>query len=142
MAVIGTLAARMRMTIAEERYRGVLSSMFGLSALVLAAIGLYGLLARRVAEQRREIGARPRDISAHVVGDGGRLVALGLAMGLPAALATSRLLHAQLYGVEASAPHVFLLASAVLVVASLVAALPPATRAGRVAPIVTLRSDL
>lgn len=144
---IDTAVARGRTTIAEERYRAALSSTFGVSALVLAAIGLYGLLARRVAEQRREIGvrmavgARPLDIIAQVAGDAARLVAVGLAVGVPAALAASRLLRAQLFGVDASAPHVFVLASAVLVAAALVAAMVPASRAGRVDPIVILRAD-
>jgi ABC-type antimicrobial peptide transport system permease subunit len=117
IASLDTVQALMRRTIDEERYRAALSSAFGGSALVLAAIGLYGLLARRVADQRREIGvrmavgARPADIVSWVVRDAGRLVLTGLALGIPAAVGAARLLRSQLYGVEPSAPHIFATAS-------------------------------
>ena len=75
---------------AEERFRAVLSAAFGFTALVLAAVGLYGVIARRTAGRRRQfgirvaLGARPADVSGLVIRDAALLVVLGLALGLPA----------------------------------------------------------
>ena len=131
--------------IAAERFRATLSTAFALTVLLLAAVGLYGVAARRVADRRREfgirvaLGARPRNLRSLVLGDGIRTVGLGLAVGLPAAFAASQATRAFLFGVSPTSPHVFLGASAVLAAAALAATLLPARRAGRVHPMLALR---
>ena len=134
-------------TVANQRYRATLSSAFGVAALLLAAIGLFGLLTRAVNERKREIGvrmvvgARPGDVVRLVMREGGLLVAGGLLVGVPAALASAQLIQSQLYGVGPSDPHVFILVSVVLGTVACGAMLLPAIRASRVDPISTLRAD-
>jgi ABC-type antimicrobial peptide transport system permease subunit len=141
------MATLMGKAVASERYRAVLSSMFGLAALALASIGLYGLLARLVADRQREIGVRmalgasPNDVLSLVVRDGVRLVLAGLAIGVPIALGAAQLIRTQLLGVVATAPHIIVAACGLLAAASIAAALVPARRASRVDPIVTLRAN-
>ena len=144
---VDTMRTMMARTVANERYRATLSSAFGLAALVLAAIGLFGLLTRAVNERRREIGvrmavgARPGDVVRLVMREGGLLVAGGLVVGVPAALAVAQLIRAQLYGVGPSDPHVFVFVSVVLSVVAAGAMALPAIRASRVDPISTLRAE-
>jgi predicted permease len=144
---VDTMRTMMARTVANERYRATLSSAFGVAALVLAAIGLFGLLTRAVNERRREIGvrmavgARPGDVVRLVMREGGLLVAGGLLVGVPAALAVAQLIRAQLYGVGPSDPHVFVLVSVVLSVVATGAMALPAIRASRVDPISTLRAE-
>ena len=139
-----TMMAR---TVANERYRATLSSAFGGAALLLAAIGLFGLLTRAVNERRREIGvriavgAKPGDVVRFVMREGGPLVAGGLLVGVPAALAAAQLIRSQLYGVGPSDPHMFILVSAVLGTVACGAMLLPAIRASRTDPISTLRAE-
>jgi predicted permease len=144
---IETMAIRMRATVANQRYRALLSSAFGGAALLLTAIGIYGLLRREVDERRREIGirlavgARPAGVAGSVLSDGARLVMPGLVLGSLAALGTGRLLGAQLYGVQPTDAHVFVVAQMVLVLAALAATAIPAIRASRINPAVTLRGE-
>ena len=141
---VDTLVSR---TIAEQRYRAVISSAFGTSALVLAVVGLYGLLARRVAERRREIGVRmaigaqPWRLVAHVSQHAGTLLVFGLVVGIPSSWGAATLIRSLLFGVEPSAPHVFALASSALVIAGALATVVPAVTASRVDPMVALRTD-
>jgi putative ABC transport system permease protein len=136
-----TLAA----SIEEERFRAAMSVLFGAAALVLAAVGLYGLATRRVAERRHEIGVRvamgatPGDVRSLVFRDGLAIVFIGLLIGLPGAYAASQATQAFLFGVSPTAPHVFGLAVAVLGATALVAMLLPALRASRTDPSVVLR---
>ncbi len=138
--------ALMRETIATERYQAALSSAFGAAAMLLAAIGLYGLLHRRVEQRRREIGIRlavgagQPDIVRAVFMEGGRLVAAGLALGTAAAVGAGQLVRSQLYAVEPTAPHVYVLAVATLSTAAVIATCVPALRASRVDPAETLRA--
>jgi ABC-type antimicrobial peptide transport system permease subunit len=131
--------------IAAERFRATLSTGFAATALVLAVVGLYGVATRRVADRRRELGirvalgARPENLRALVLLDGIQTVGLGLAVGLPVALAVSQATRAFLYGVSPAAPHVFLLASLLLAAAAVVATFVPARRASRVDPMLALR---
>ena len=95
----------MARSMAEERFRATLSLIFGAAALVLAAVGLYGLAARRVADRRREIGvrvalgARPADVHRLVVVDALRTIAMGVSAGFPVAFAASQVTATLLYGV-------------------------------------------
>jgi len=144
---VDTMRTMMARTVANERYRATLSSAFGGAALLLAAIGLFGLLTRAVNERRREIGvriavgAKPGDVVRLVMREGGLLVAGGLLAGVPAALAAGQLIRAQLYGVGPSDPHVFVLVSAVLSSVACGAMVLPAIRASRTDPISTLRAE-
>ena len=141
---VDTLVSR---TIAEQRYRAVISSAFGTSALVLAVVGLYGLLARRVAERRREIGVRmavgaqPWRLVAHVSQHAGRLLVCGLVVGLPSSWGAATLIRSLLFGVEPSATHVFVFACSALVIAGALATVVPAVSASRVDPMVALRTE-
>ncbi len=134
-----------RKSIADERFRATLSIAFGATALILAAVGLYGLAARRAAARRREfgvrvaLGARPANVRAIVVRDALTIVAAGLAVGIPAAFVASQATSAFLFGVSATAPHTFLIASAVLAVTAMAATVWPARRAGRQDPILALK---
>ena len=144
---VDTMRTMMARTVANERYRATLSSAFGGAALLLAAIGLFGLLTRAVNERRREIGvriavgAKPGDVVRLVMREGGVLAAGGILAGVPAALAAAQLIRAQLYGVGPSDPHVFVLVSAVLSSVACGAMVLPAIRASRTDPISTLRAE-
>ena len=140
-----TMNALLATSIAEERYRALLSSLFGFSALLLSAIGIYGIVARSVTDRLREFGVRsalgatPRHIRILVLGQSARLVGLGLLLGIPTALGASRAIGAMLYGVSPTAPHTFVMVTAVLAAAAGVGTLAPVHRAGRVDPAVALR---
>ena len=140
-----TMNALLATSIADERYRALLSSLFGFSALLLSAIGIYGVLAVHVTDRLREFGVRsalgasPRKIRMLVLSQTGRLVGVGLLLGLPAALAASRTIGALLYGVSPTAPHTFVTVAAVLAVCGAAGAFIPARRAGRVDPATALR---
>ena len=120
---------------------------FAAAALLLAAIGIYGLLAYAVGQRRRELGIRLAlgasrgDVMSQVVGEGIRLAAAGIVVGVLIALAVTRLLTALLYGVGASDPMTFVGVVALLAVVSLVASYLPARRAAQVDPMVALRSE-
>ena len=142
---ISTLTDLLGRSVAEERYRAVLSATFGAVALILATIGVYGALTRRVNDQRGEIGVRlalgatPGDIAALVTRQGGRLLLIAAMIGLPSAFLASRLAEALLYGVSPTSPVVLLaIVAAMLLVASLAIALP-ARRASRTDPTIVLR---
>jgi putative ABC transport system permease protein len=142
-----TLADRVAFTIVIERGRALLSSMYGGVALFLAAVGLYGLAARLVAERRREIGIRvalgagPGDVRRLVMTDAWLIVGLGLAAGVPAAMATAQFVQGLVHGVAPTAPHVVAIVVATLGLAAATATVVPAWRASRVNPAVTLREE-
>jgi ABC-type antimicrobial peptide transport system permease subunit len=141
---LASLAAEV---VAEERFRAMLSIAYGGAALLLAAVGLYGLASRRAAERTREfgvrvaLGARPADVRRLVLRDALIIVALGLAAGLPAAYGASQVTRSFLFGVSPTAPHIFVLGAAVLAAATLVATWLPARRASRIDPMLALRAE-
>ena len=108
-----TLDERLALSLHEERFRAVLASVFGVAALVLAAVGLYSLTARQVFERRQEIGiraalgARPRHVRALMLRDGLIALGMGLAIGMPAAYAAAHSARALLFGVAPTSldPH-------------------------------------
>jgi putative ABC transport system permease protein len=120
---------------------------FAVFALVLAAIGIYGVMAYSVSMRRQEmgirlsLGAEPFDILKLVVGQGMRVALLGVAIGVIASLALTRLLSTLLFGVRATDPIAFSVAAAVLLLTALVACWVPARRATRVDPIIVLRYE-
>jgi len=124
-----------------------LATAFGVLALALAAIGLYGVMSYSVARRSREmglrtaLGAQRKDVMRLVLTNALALVFSGLFVGLPLAMAMTRLLKSQLHGVGTADPGSIALAVAVLVASAIVAALVPALRATRVSPIVALRES-
>jgi predicted permease len=131
----------------QERVIAKLSSLFGSLALLLACVGLYGLLSYEVSRRTREIGirmalgARPLDVVRNVVRQGMLLAGIGCAVGLAAAFGVGRLLAKMLYGVKPGDPATLLSVSVLLLGVALVAAFVPARRATRVDPMVALRID-
>jgi ABC-type antimicrobial peptide transport system permease subunit len=131
----------------QERMMAMLGSGFGALALVLACVGLYGLLAYSVARRTKEmgirmaLGARPLVVEAMVVRDAVRLVLIGIALGLPTAWAASRLIASMLFHLKPTDPATLAGAALVLLAAALTAAYLPARRASRVNPMTALRHD-
>ena len=132
---------------ARGRFGSAVLTAFGLAALVLAAVGLYGVLAFVVSLRRREIGIRLAlgATSGHVlegvIGQGAALAALGLVAGSVVALVATRAIEAQLFGVGARDPLVFVGAAVVLLLVALAASWVPARRAARVDPQIALRAE-
>jgi ABC-type antimicrobial peptide transport system permease subunit len=145
VTAMATLDDRTARSVADQRFRATLCSLFGATALALATVGLYGLVTRRTADRRREfgvrvaLGARPVDVRRLVVGDMAVVILLGLAVGLPAAFAAAHVAKSLLFGVTSTSLHVFVLSSAILAVVALAATLLPARRASRENPILALR---
>ena len=124
-----------------------LASVFGAIALLLAALGLYGVLSHGVTQRFREIGVRvamgaqPRDIVQLILGQAGKLVVVGLVLGVPIAYGIAALVRSQLFGVPAY--DIASIAASVVVLAgsAILAACLPAARAARVDPSKTLRYE-
>ena len=133
--------------LAVERLAASLSSGFGVLATILAAIGLYGVLAFLVARRTREIGIRMAlgaltgDVLWIVMREVLLLVGIGIALGLPAALGISRLVRSQLYGMSSSDPRVIILATLGIVAIAAISGYLPARRATRVDPVTALRYE-
>jgi putative ABC transport system permease protein len=144
---IRTMETVVRLTFASQQFSAVLLGGFSLSSLLLAAIGIYGLLAYSVTQRTREIGLRvalgaePGSIIRMVVASGARMVITGAAAGLAAALALSGLLKSLLFGIGPRDPLTFIVAPAIFVAVALVAAYVPARRAARVSPMEALRTE-
>ena len=144
---VSPLSQLMKESIAENRLLARLAAIFGILALVLAAVGLYGLMSfatsRRTGEigLRMALGAKRGDVVRMVLLEAFRLVATGLVVGIPLAYATTRLLRNQLFDVPAGDPVSAIVAVAVLATAAAIAALLPALRASRVDPMTALRQE-
>jgi predicted permease len=142
-----TLEAFMDRLTAKRRFSMALLTLFGALGLVIAAAGVYAMLAHRVVERRHEIGVRlalgatPRGVVRMVLGQALVLLGLGLAIGLGAAWQFGAGVKAFLFGTEPADPVVFAVTLAGLAAAGVVAAVGPARRASRVDPIVTLRCE-
>jgi len=130
----------------QQRSWGYVLAGFASTTLLLAAVGLYGVMAYNVALRRTEIGIRaalgatPRTIFGEVTREGVLLAAAGAALGLVAALGVTRLLRTMLYGVPPGDPLTFLLAALVLIAVAVVASALPGLRAAAVDPVKTLRN--
>jgi hypothetical protein len=144
---ISPIAQEVERALVREKLLAKLSGFFGMLAAGLAAIDLYGLMAYAVTNRTRDIGIRmalgaPR---AHVlrteIWSALRLVAIGIAIGIPAALASGRLIAAQLFGVAPGDPATLAAAAALLTLVAAIAAFGPARRASRVDPMLALRSE-
>jgi putative ABC transport system permease protein len=132
---------------ARRRFSALLLGVFAAAALILAAVGVYGVVACSVEQRTREIGirmalgARRRQVFGLVVGQAARLALLGVALGLAGSLALTRLLGSLLFGVTPTDPLTFVLTALVLPTCAVVACLVPARRATRLDPMVALRCD-
>jgi putative ABC transport system permease protein len=132
---------------AQRHFALVLFEAFALVGLLLAAIGIYGVLSGSVTERTREIGVRaalgasPRNILALVLGQGMKLAAAGVVIGLVGALASSRALTTLLFGVSERDPATYIGVTAALLAMAAVACWLPARRAAHVDPAITLRAD-
>jgi putative ABC transport system permease protein len=144
---VATMAQLVSNSVAQPRLNLSLLVAFAAVALGLAAVGVYGVMAVAVTERTHEfgirlaLGASPADVLKQVIVEGGRLAALGLALGLIAALVLTRLMASLLFGVKASDPLTLGLAAALLAFVALAACYIPARRATRVDPMVALRYE-
>jgi predicted permease len=149
LAVFGLepLAVTITRSVAQRRFIMVLLGAFALTALVLAGIGVHGMLSYRVARRRQEIGIRmalgagPGTVLRLVLKDGALLTLTGLALGLLAAAAFTRVLRTLLFGVTATDPLTFAAVALFFVVVATAATLAPARWASRVDPLTVLRSQ-
>jgi len=134
-------------TVAPRRFSTVLLGVFAIFALVLAAVGIYGVMSYVVSLRINEIGirmalgAQPRDIWRLIVGGGARLALAGIAIGLAGALALTRLLSSLLFEVRASDPITFGAVALLLAAVALLACYVPARRAMRADPMIALRYE-
>ena len=144
---LGPLPSQVAGSVAQPRLFTMLLGLFGVTALILACIGVYGVVAQGVSRRRREIGIRMA-LGAHapsvvrlVVGHALRATTVGTVLGLVGFLAASRLVRARLYEVRATDPLVLAAAVATLLAAALLAAWLPARRAAHVDPMTVLRIE-
>jgi len=134
-------------SLALRSFMMFLLGLFAALALVLASVGIYGVISFAVSQRTREIGVRmalgahPRDVLRLILGEGLKLVLAGVVLGIIAALAMTRLLSTLIYGVSATDPLIFLSVVTLLVAVALAACFIPARRAMRVDPIVALRYE-
>jgi len=147
VARVRTMEQIVTTSVANRRFQMILIGLFALSAVTLAVVGLYAVVSYSVADRIHEmglrlaLGARPASLLALVLGEGLRLVGLGIAIGVLAALLLTRFLETLLFGVRARDMTTFVLASAVLLAAGLLGCLAPARRAMRVDPAIALRTE-
>ena len=147
VASVRTLDALLARSQANRRFTTLLLGVFAIVALVLAAIGVYGVIAYSTAQRTQEIGirlalgAQRRDVLAIVLGDGVRIAAGGLVVGVLAALPLTRLLSNLLYGVGPADRLTFVTLPLVLLAVAVAASWIPARRALRVDPVVALRAE-
>jgi putative ABC transport system permease protein len=144
---VKTLEGRVAQSVASRTFVMVLLGLFAIATVIMAAIGLYGVVSQSVTARRREfgirlaLGARGRDVASLVLARGSLLVGAGMVIGLAASAALGRLLGSQLYDTTPADPLAIGGAVATLVAAALAAHFLPLRRATRVDPTVTLRSD-
>ena len=133
--------------VARQRFSMLLLGIFAGLALVLSAVGIYGVMSYSVAQQRREIGirialgAKRSDVLAMTVKNGLKLVAVGLMFGLIMALAVTRVMASLLFGISATDPATFVMIAMVLVAVAFLASYIPALRATKIDPMIALRAQ-
>lgn len=142
-----TLQRIRNQSLAQARFQVLLFGLFGGVALFLAVVGVYGVMAYSVSQRTNELGirlalgARRADVVRLVVGEGAKLAAVGIGLGIPAALAASHLLTGLLYGVRPADALTYVGVSLLLAGVVLVACYLPARRAARVDPMIALRHE-
>jgi len=144
---IRTLEEQRRNSLYSERLTALLLSAFGALALLLAALGIYGVMAYAVAQRTREfgirmaLGARAGDVLRLILRQGARLIGAGVALGLAGAFAATRLIRSFLYQVSYTDPMAFVSAALLLAAVALLACYIPARRATKVDPMIALRYE-
>jgi predicted permease len=144
---ISSLESQLTRAVAQRRFQTWLLTLFSALALLLAAVGIYGLIHQSVVMRTREIGTRltlgaqPRDILRLIVGQGIRLALCGIGAGLLAAYGLTRVLTGLLFGVTATDPMTFIATPLLLAVVALLACYLPARRATKVDPLVAMRHE-
>jgi predicted lysophospholipase L1 biosynthesis ABC-type transport system permease subunit len=147
VTAIGTVAAQIGESLAIRRFQAWLLAMFSVLAVLLSAVGVFGLMAQVVVRRTPEIGVRmalgasPRDVLGMVLRQGVWLAAAGAAIGLLGAFILARALRSLLFGVGAGDPISYVIAAGVMGTAIVLASAVPAWRAASVDPIVALRRD-
>jgi predicted permease len=147
IVTVRTIQQQINFRLDEERAVASLAGLFGIVALLLAAVGLYGVTAYTVAQRTNEIGIRmalgaDRAKVIHMVLHGAfQRVVIGLALGLPLAVGAGRLISTQLYGVSSWDPLALTVAASALAICALIAAIIPATRAASISPVTALRTE-
>jgi putative ABC transport system permease protein len=147
LANVGTMDQAMARSMAGDRLTAVLLGTFAGLALVLAAVGLFGVLSYAMAQRNRELGirlalgAQRADVLRLVARETVPMVASGVIIGLIAALGLTRFVRSMLYEIQPNDPATFAAVAITLAVVALVAALVPARRASRVDPVIAIRND-
>jgi predicted permease len=147
LAGVTTLEAIVDESMRQSRFSMLLIAAFGILAVLLAAIGLYGLIANTVEQRTQELGirmalgARPHELVRLVLVQGGRLAAIGIALGVAAALAVAQTMAGFLYGVPPGDPSTFAGVALLLLAVTLIACAVPARRASRIDPMIALRRE-
>jgi ABC-type antimicrobial peptide transport system permease subunit len=147
IANVATMDARMDTAVARPRLQTTVFSVFALVAILLAVVGIYGVISYSVSQRAKEIGIRlalgssRRDVVALVFRNGFVLVAAGIVLGLAAALALARVMRSMVFQVSTTDPMVFGAIAMLLLATAACAAWIPARRAARLDPLVTLRTE-
>ena len=134
-------------SLAQPRFRTLLLGVFAAMALILAATGLYGVIAYAVTQRTNELGVRmalgaqKSDVLKMVVGEGAQLAAIGIGIGLVVAFPLMRIISRLLFGVNAADPLTFAATSSVILLVALAASYLPALKAIKVDPLVALRHE-
>jgi ABC-type antimicrobial peptide transport system permease subunit len=142
-----TLEAQLDETLLTDRLIALLSAGFGMLATILASVGLYGVMAFVVARRKKELGirlalgAQPALVIWLVMREVLLLLAIGLAVGIPAAMLLGRYVSSQLYGIQAADPVIAVSTTVLIALVSAAAGLIPAHRASRIDPILALRTE-
>ena len=144
---VKTLNVHMKLALFPSKVAASVLGVFGLVALMLAAIGVYGITSYAVAQRTHEIGirlalgAQLSDVLKLVIRQGFILTIIGAAIGLLGAFVATRAITSVLYGVSATDPLTFVFVSGLLIVVALIASYVPARRATKVEPLVALRNE-
>lgn len=144
---VRTMKEQVADSVAQPKLRSALLAVFSIVALILASLGIYGVIACSVAERKKEIGirlalgAQPSEVRRMVLAQGLKLTAIGLALGLAGAAGATRLIEGFLFGVKSSDPFTYAATCGVFIAIAILASYLPARRAMRMDPIVALREE-
>jgi putative ABC transport system permease protein len=144
---LNPMTSMLAQRLAQPRFNMMLLGIFSAVAMILAAVGIYGVIAYSVTQRTREIGirmalgAQSRDVLRLIVGQGVTLAMIGIAIGVVASLALTRLLATLLFGVSTTDPSTFLAVSLLLAAVAVIAGYIPGRRATKVDPIIALRAE-